>query len=335
MIQTRYYQLLSTDSLTSYVRAISSQLIAALGRLAGPPVRLSTIAARFQIDPIPRFGLVEGDGRIDFVREGNKFIITIQGPAPPARINNALFDDFNHSDDLIARQRFTYAHEMAHRFFYVSTEDDGWVRALSVAAADATPGTRNEQLRRLIKREEAACNTIARTVLVPPVLLAELFGGSLSSQPSSMFLVALRRLAKTFRVSEECALIRIQQASDEGTLALRSGFCCFLLSESSRVGAGQRARRGLRLKISLLSVGGQLLRSPFPGIQAHNLGEAFYERVVEAMDQEAPPAVELNIPIQLLRKDGNFQSFNLKGWCTPRPDTYGRSLWIWGDLSCA
>jgi hypothetical protein len=338
MIRKRYLEALGASNLRSYVQGTIEKLLTSLHNRCADnlPVRVSQIAEEFQIEPQPRFDAIPADGQIRFVPELKKFVITLkrsnrQLPSSAAgTIESSL-------PSATARQRFTYAHEFAHRFFFVPGESGYWERAVSVAVRGAPPELANDALRKLIKSEEASCNAIARSLLVPRDLLQRAIGGTFPSSQNSKFLVELTALARMFKVSDECVFVRLQQARSDRDVAISPTLCALMIAQSEKVGAGQLSASRLRIMSSLLPerLHGAEIRPLFPGIRVDNLGEDLVNLAANVIENKRDVMRRATVPLMFTVTGlGTFtrQKVVLDGWYSVICRGNSNRAWIWGSV---
>jgi len=340
----RYLSLLGTKSLADLEESIVARVldcVRALPRAQFPPVKLSKVVNNFDIEPIPRFDPSIPDGRLHFDSTQNRFLITLgRELRRSCGYNTAdLFDpEAGVTQDrlLTRRLRFTYAHEVAHRFCYFE-ENGHWSRALRAATANRGPALTDR--RRLELNEEQLCNRVAGRLLVPRDLLVEYIHQRLSSNSDLSvldFQKEIRSAANLFEVSEDCLLVQLQRAAERDQLTLPSNLCAFSLRLSDRSGASQRAARTLRIQIALLPscVDGVQLCRIFPGLAARHLGPAFSSWLCDLRKSgNKTRSGQLNVPITLHTNSDrpSSQLFTLSGWWkNNRTDT--NSVLLWGFL---
>jgi hypothetical protein len=342
----RYLSLLGTSSIGDLEESIVTRVLRQIrqgGQLALAPVRLSQVVDDFDIEPVPRFDSSIKHGRLDYDQSQNRFVISL----PPRkelhyRLRSAdLFtrrQSCTEDLELTRRLRFTYAHEVAHRFCFFR-KDEQWIRAVSAAVIRKTASA---VTRRLELNEEQLCNRVAGRLLVPEDILTEHIQQRLLLEAGTSFLdfhKELRSTANMFQVSEDCVFLQLLKASERGKIILPPNFCAFSLRFSDRTGASQRVERTFRIQLALLpkDIDGSGLRRIFPGMPGKNLGHVFSSwlsdlRKFGAKKESGP----LEIPI-VLRKVGEFsnEEFFFSGWWkfigsqephTPQP------MLLWGFI---
>ena|GEM_PF-4318282 len=236
-------------------------IYATLGPRPPLPIRLAGSVASFQIAPRPVFDDKVPTGRLTFDRDAGQFIIALN-PRPHQRV---WLDD-DPSLSLQPFLRFAYAHEVAHRFFFV--ESDGrWQRALErTTRAIAPAALRERAVLELYKLEEDSCNRIAGRVLVPEEALASSFCDAIRSASREARAAScgalLGRARAAFEVPLGVLLVSLSRAVDRGRIQLPRGFMLF--------SAIQRGR-GLVVDIAVTRGGlpGRLL---YPGMPLQRLG---------------------------------------------------------------
>ena len=338
MIRKRYLEVLGTSNLRSYVYDTIEKLLASLRNCCADslPVRVSQIAAEFQVEPRPRFDSIPADGQIRFVPELNKFVITLKRSIRQLPSSGSGTAESSLPSATV-RQRFTYAHEFAHRFFFVSDENGYWERAVSVAVRRVAPELANDALRRLIKSEEGSCNVIARSLLVPRELLQRAITGTFPSSQDAGFLVQLGALARMFKVSDECVFVRLQQARSDRELAISPTLCALMIAQSEKVGAGQLSVSRLRVVSSLLPERLQdaEITPLFPGMCIDNLGEELTSLGANVIKRDRDATGRATLPLTLTVKGpgtSSRQRFLLDGWYSVICRASSNRAWIWGSV---
>jgi hypothetical protein len=203
------------------------------------PVRLSNVVEAFDILRRPR--VIEGrqDGDIRFDEEYRRFQITLYSENPDLSLDELA--------SRYPRTRFTYAHEVAHRFCYV--EDGGqWLRALDIATAHLDHAVRLQHRITLGRREEGFCNSVARRVLIPDEYMRGMCKVDewLGSGPD--FSRRLSETAHKFGVSWQCLFVSLKRCLPSG---LPDPYCVMTAGRSAGP-VTQRGRVALRLLTGIL-----------------------------------------------------------------------------------
>ena len=297
----RYLSLLGCTSVCDLEDRIVGQVLDAIRETCRDvvPVRLSRIAGRFQIDPIPKFDTTVPHGRLTYDSALRKFIITLGAREwcneSSVTASELFGDSYPTIDPVVTRRlRFTYAHEMAHRFLFVE-RDASWVRAMAESCTARPGSARARELRRLGFNEERLCDRVAGRILVPEDLLSAIltpqFRAVSEGQPFD-FGRMVKALSDHFAVSGECMLVQVQRALDRGKVTAPEGFCAFLIRESETMGSGLRASRKLRVRSAIVPkrIADTDIVQVFPGLGLDNLGEAFAESAMTAYTSPSWPS---------------------------------------------
>ena len=126
------------------------------------PISLSRVVRQFAINPTPLYVDQINPGCLRYEPSVKEFRIILDRRLQTD--TESLL--FNEEEGLRIRQRFTYAHEVAHRFFFCATPA-GWKRAIEMIA-EAEPSQRALGVYRILNRvEERLCNRIAGRILIP------------------------------------------------------------------------------------------------------------------------------------------------------------------------
>lgn len=132
-----------------------------------PPIMLSSVAGDFSIQPEPNIeNMDDAYGMINFDKTKGEFIITLRG--------DCMQDEAQHpwqESHLNLMGRFTYTHEIAHRFLFIPKGDGNFINARNETLKKVEDPNPFYHLREL---EEMSCNLIARRTLIPSPLVAEL-----------------------------------------------------------------------------------------------------------------------------------------------------------------
>jgi hypothetical protein len=222
----RYCDLFGVASPRELRDTVVSWLLSAVAEAGGghaPPIRLADAVHRFGISPhvesivrdnavrvVPwqptlpfvehmSCGFIRGrhDGEIYYNERLRQFVIRLRdshGPGDKVRL------------------RFTFAHEVAHRFFFVPS-GDGWVRAVMRVSQDLPERYRMQAKWYLTRAEEELCNAIARRVLVPDHLLEPFCPVHRWVAEGEVFAARLMDAAWAFRVSPRTLLVRLKDVS--------------------------------------------------------------------------------------------------------------------------
>jgi hypothetical protein len=244
------------------------------------------------IDPLPRFSGDTQEGTLEYSRRARRFIITLgrqyrtSVQASRRLLTTDAELDSPTDKELIYRARFTYAHEVAHRFFFVQSPPH-WERALGLAAETTSTPSSARSFQKLHNQEEEICNRVASDVLLPTDLAeAHLAGASPFSEDPIATIAHLRSLSGRFFVSMPVALVRVARLIRQGRVSVPDGFAFLLVSQDDRVGS-LYGRLALRARISFVPerVDGQRIRHVFPGFEVRSLGSDFANLIERASAQ--------------------------------------------------
>ncbi len=274
------------------------------------PVRLSAVAQKFLIRPSPQVIAGKHDGEIDFDAEAGLFVIKLckEDASQPTSGPRTL-----------ARQRFTYAHEMAHRFCFIE-ESNRWVRAVDVATARLTPSAAMRERITINRIEEGVCNNIARRILIPEDFLVSKCHLNDWFRAGRECLPLILEAARSFGVSLDCLLVRLQKEVVSGRLRLAEPHCLIVVSPSR----GTETRRGqMKLRISTAiipcEIGPFNVKSIYPGIALEKFGAEVAELAESLFAMNSRRSGSIRHSIRLIgaknRSDRSAEeSFVLQGW---------------------
>lgn len=261
------------------------------------PVTLSAFIDKFQICPRPLVVQGQQDGEIAFDYSAGQFLIRLYSVSPRMPLKTLA--------QLHPRMRFTYAHEVAHRFCYV-LRDGEWKRAQEVATADLDHATQLKHRITLSGREEGFCNSVARRILIPAEFIQSICTIEEWFARGPGFFSALSDSARQFGVSRHCLLVRLQRE-----LELKSPHFVMILGLS--VGpVTQRGRRTLRLLCGIMpEVNGRERSKWYPGLDVSKFGEPFF-RVISDLLLSGQSRREGAITTEL--RLGTERPMRLDGW---------------------
>jgi hypothetical protein len=335
-----YLELLEADTLGQLEERSVASLKHALqssGQLS-PPFRLSACAKEFFIEPNPSFVASGAEGYIRFDEGSGRFVIRL----PSSAINNQKGRNLFQVGELelLQRHRFTYAHEFAHRFFFVA-RGGTWVRAVKLVAESLERRDRGRGADYLSRIEEKLCNNIARRVLVSDEVLARHLGGGsagLSLDADPQFFMKIASAAAECGVSADVMLVHFEKSS--GKAWERDGdFFAAIIASSDRKGEGRRGRTDLRARVIVWgprASGAGGIRRPFPGISVGNFGEPFRKFALDGLRRGRRAAGEVDVPLNIMPKGATRRVARLLGrWqvVTTAAATDGGSIAVWGTLN--
>ena len=297
-----------------------------------PPIRLARVAEEFLIQRRPERSSESSRGYIEFDAARQRFVIYLNR----SRDQRGWGSGTEIGDRL---DRFVYAHEFAHRFFFVRV-GDGWSRALGEIVRQADGSERYGIARLISQTEERICNNVATRLLVPREPLEEAIQETIATRTRGGHLLIdiLANVSQRFQVSWWCASRRIAALKPVALAgAWGSSFCFLLLGESVRTGAG-RGRSALRVLDFWWpeEVGGSLVKQAFPGLRVSHLGAEFAERA-GALRGRGRGRVNEEIcwPMRLVSKTRKPIRAILRGFCRTWSVTVERRYLLYGTVSLA
>jgi hypothetical protein len=166
-------------------------------------------------------------------------------------------------DPSTARLRFTYAHEVGHRFCFVIDNGD-WRRAIQIVVSRLSGAARIRSLRTLTMLEERLCNDVAARLLIPDTLLARVVEAAACKCGQSSLTDIVLSVTRTFHVTNHCAMVRLEKAVRRGVLHTADGLCVFLLGYRPEHGRVIRKPAVMTSIIPKL-LAGRKVRGAFPG----------------------------------------------------------------------
>jgi hypothetical protein len=329
-----YLALLGAHNLKELQDRIVNEIVRKLheqGNREKLPVRLSIVAEHFLIRPNPEIISGSHDGEMEFDASTGKFII---------KLCSSEKKQLSELRDL-PRHRFTYAHEMAHRFFYIQ-KGGQWVRAIdSVTARLSTVEAMRERIT-LSRSEEGCCNSIARRLLMPEHLLhSECRLDEWFDEGEHLF-THISRAAKKFGVSLHCLLVQLQQEVQNGRMPLLSSRCLFLVEQSTGT-ILRRSQAKLRITTAIMPgrIGPFASKTPYPGMEWEKFGaEALCDvRTLLGGQSAARGSIFEHLRLPGIR-DGKemVQDAELCGWwrlLNSKSSDKPRKLILWGNLRLA
>jgi hypothetical protein len=319
-IQLKYLQLLRSDSFRSLedstVEALASRLRRSDGALC-LPIRLSSIVEEFLIRPQPRMVFGRGDGHIEFDKLAGRFIITLHSARRQQQLDGAADEE--------RRARFTYAHEVGHRFCYAQV-DDQWFRALDLATSALPRGERLRTRVTIAQREEGFCNSVARRLLIPDEAVPTHCPIGRWFATGEGFFSMLSDAAAKFGVSRDCLLVRLSN----WPWRKPTGAHLAMVVEPSHGPITQRGMSCLRATTSLLYAVPST-DELYPGIEASKMGEPLERALKEMIAGRCGRRGVVDSPIAI-RGRGTMR---LRGWFRVflRTGGGGNRAYVWGELA--
>ncbi len=319
-----YLRVLDVGSL----RILEEQIIASIMRVADPvkaPVRLARHVSRFLINPRPIYSATVENGRLEYDSSSQRFNILLRAGKGPG----------SHDDPPTARLRFTYAHEVGHRFCFVHHNGD-WKRAIQIVVSKLSGATRVRSLRTLTMLEERLCNDVAARLLMPDMLLTRVVETAASDSGQSSLSDIVLSVSRTFHVTNQCAMVRLEKAVRRGVLHPADGLCVFLLGWRPEHGRLNRKPSVLTSIIPRL-LDGSKVRGSFPGADFKTFGGDL-ERLAYEFLNAREGVIESSITLHVggghsqwvpIRKDfsGKWDTITRRGLGD------GGSVLVWGRIA--
>ncbi|MEA2558946.1 MAG: IrrE N-terminal-like domain [Acidobacteriota bacterium] len=305
------------------------------------PVRLNKIAPHFQVRALPRSISSHGEASINFDQQAGEFVISL---GSRCNVDSRKQIPLWQGDFERRRLRFTYAHELAHRFCFVG-ENSSWLRAIHLIARGLQGTERSRVVRILGPLEEAICNTVASRLLVPDLYLQEFigrWGGKVD--PCGDFFSLVTVGAHDFEVSRECFLGAIKDASERGVIELGRNFFSVVVHESDRKGRSRSPRWLPRVMFPIVGVASQLgtVLPPFPGMAVSGLGSEIAELINKSTTSDkgcgSIGSIPLILKVRQLQKVETqsreiLVDFRFHGWWrTWSQQERRRTILVWGQL---
>lgn len=258
------------------------------------PVRLSRIAPHFGITPTPVFTNDVANGQLRYEDQEQRFLIAIN-PHNDAQRPRIYETDLTPLRGAIkGRLRFTYAHEFAHRFFFIATSK-GTQRLLH-QVLDGLNGTERTTLEYTLSTfEEALCDRIAARLLIPDELLPAIMKELHKAATTPHFFEVVNRLVERLAVTRECLLVRAAHTARGNSGTWTNDRICLLIANSTRSGSRRHAQRKLRIKV-LIATKGAAIGHTYPGMPVKRLGTSFEEKITALLNGSNGVKV-LNVPI--------------------------------------
>lgn len=298
---------------------------------------MSEITSQFLINPQPEIAVGSDGGSIAFNYRDKRFLIKLFTEDPH---RSGAFT----KSDLSNRLRFNYAHEVAHRFFFVP-EDDVWVRAIHKVVKSEDGSDRIRALRALTDVEEGICNNIARRVLIPDDILLNTISPSLISDLDANhqgFIQTLDRTSKELLVSKECLLVRLRHGVASGIIKTPPCFALFVVQNSgSKKTIPTSGTIKIRVPMLPRTVFDIRVKPAFPGMELKVFGRSA-DQIVRQLIYDYKQTGAVKLPLRLPRPKDEMSSqpalVNLRGWWYKLPQaaksTESRMI-VWGSLEAA
>lgn len=325
--EARYLSLLQADSLEQLEERVVSTLVNQLSEQISRrslPLRLSKIAPLFLIDPKPVGISGTHDGELQFDRSKNRFVIKL--------CRGSRSDE----QTQLTRQRFTYAHEMAHRFFFIEQKEESWIRAINALTENLPAAQRIRDRRRLNQIEEGLCNRIAHRVLIPDRLLLEHCDLDEWFGSQALLYRSLSRTAAEFGVSRECLIVRIGGAIRRKVMVPQDGKCLMVVAKT-RGTINQRGKEALRISVCFFprKLNERIVDAPFPGFELRRFGPTAEEFFESGFTGPLSSAGEIDLPLTLTshkRMEDSVPTRLVGWWRSHGTNPDYRRLYAWGKL---
>ena len=313
----RYLDLLETADLSVFEDRVVALLLRDArksGEVLTPPIRLFKIVSRFSIIPVPQFITGSHDGELEFDSARGRFVI---------KLCVAENGEFGGRRTTHTRDRFTYAHEVAHRFFFVPRAG-GWERALEVATSDLSAAEGMKERITLAEKEEELCNNIARRVLVPEEFLNAYCQTKQWFESGRDFFYELSYAASLLDVSRDCLLVRLDKSSG---VELTERYAAFIVRGAIDPSTGRTVRR-LKLANGIFPAKRKLgKRRLYPGFEWAKAGREAYSFVADRLREGKPSSGELDLCLS--SSEDGLGGLRMRGWWRLLD---GESVALWGSL---
>jgi hypothetical protein len=315
----KYFEMVGARDSRAVEDRVVAEIESALANrgFAETPVRLSPVARGFLIEPRPDLININHDGEISFDRGRGRFVIKMRRPD-----KEMTAVEMGKS----SRYRFTYAHEVAHRFFFVQQADGGWSRALDCATENLDTAARLREKVMLSRLEESLCNRIAGRLLIPDRFVAERcnFDAWVSSGPN--FYRYLKAAASDCAASPGTLLIRLSRSKKSSPS--RTGTCAMIVDRS----AGPPASRGrYTWRVTCASMPRDVNREEtgfYPHLEVESFGSELSSFVTNNIAQREKLSGGIKVNFQI----GDHPVRRLEGWWRLLGEN-PRRMMIWGVLA--
>lgn len=248
----KYLGVLNVNSLRTLEENIIASVMEATGHVHAP-VRLAPHVSKFLINPRPIYSAAVENGRLEYDPHSKRFNIVLR------KVDGVTAKD----EPASGRLRFTYAHEVGHRFCFVDRNGE-WQRAVQIVISNLGGAARIRALRSLTMFEERLCNDVAARLLIPDEMLKQMLEPLVHSQFQPSLADVIVNIASTFHVTRQCAIVRLQKAIRRGIVHMVDGFCAFLLVCGSEAGFGG-PKPIVKTSIFPRLLEGKKVQSVFPG----------------------------------------------------------------------
>lgn len=317
-----------TKHVQDYADGIVDLLRAKVGENSIPPVFLSSAAEDFLIDPEPIFNRdkYSNTGQISFDQKNGHFVIEMENEL----LTNPNDMPVNFAESgLTPRGRFTYAHEIAHRFFFVPT-NHGWEWGITLLTKYKKHSSFLQfAFYYLNRQEERYCNQIARQVLVPADALPT------TTQLDSSLGEFISDVSKKFLVPIPSALLAVRDAIQEGYFTKEPNIFIMYLCAQKRAGGISSIR--IDCSIGPFADNNLGLRTPYLWkASSEYLGYGFNEFILSLFRSSGFKDYREEVDTSLLLKNkiNNSDVFNLRGWWYPLANNeFFKSGLVYGRLS--
>lgn len=248
---------------------------------------------------------------IEYDRQSDEFVIVL---ADNPRIHGP---DAGAREAIVKHQRFSYAHEFAHRFLFVRREGT-WTRALAVVARTPQNVPPLVVARKLTTLEERVCNDVAGRLLVPEDALRGVIDTAVrsSTEPKSHIWRVASTVSGTFGVSWWCAVRRsVMLMPPSLQEALGPSFAFLLFGTSSAKGGTSSATKPRVLDYHWPGrIGTVRIRPLFPGMALDNLGSEITSQVRKLLAGDGWSSGEYSSGLVVHDGSGAERRVVIRGW---------------------
>jgi hypothetical protein len=277
-----------------------------------PPVRLSTVAENFGIRPKPQVITGNHDGEITFDEESREFVIRLCYPHLDISLGQL---------GKSPRFRFTYAHELAHRFFFVQWKDS-WKRALDITTKDLASADQFKEQLGLRLLEEGLCNNIARRILIPDEMMEKYCDITTWFKNPEYLFENLSTAASRFCVSRDCLLLRLEKSGPRKHLERH----CAIIIGSSAGNVTAKGKYTLRVRSGIFAHDARV--GFYPGVRAEQLGDKAHQFIVSCFAPGTPGKGRVCVAFRI----GQHPERTLNGWWRVIGQNYDKRLILWGQF---
>lgn len=339
------WTLLDAEGEVEFSSRVVSQVRGALAeeRASSIPIRLSRIAHRFSIAERPVWCEPHEHAGIDY--DPGRACFVIQMP----RVEHAEWRDGSVGGvgmTVLSGERFAFAHEFAHRFFFI--ERGGvWGRAVRFVLEALDGSARASAFRHLHALEERVCNRLASQFLVPtdvfthPGVLPEVSGVvEHEAVPLHRYIIGLARRCE---VSPEAIIVAMGRGDVLAHMPHHSDVLVLLIRESAGPRSLLGSSRRLRVAVALTpdTYATEKLRPLYAGMPLDVLGDEVVSFSRDQLDGAVGRGLVIHTcsiralsvaGIEARRERSLRFGASWFAWETPHG---GRELLVWGRVEGA